>query len=177
RVIMNRETGRSRGFGFITYRYSDTESASAAIQALDQRELHGRVVSVSYAKDRAQGGGGYRGGGFVVVVVMVQVEAMAVVGANGGNYHGSGGYGVESQNFGVAGGVDSVSSGGYGGNSYGSGGGYGGNSMSGGYLGVENHGSASASGNTDFGHSAGGEVEGHYGDNSNYGVNEFASRG
>lgn len=37
RVIMDRETGRSRGFGFVTY--ADSEAASAAIQAMDQRVL------------------------------------------------------------------------------------------------------------------------------------------
>ncbi|CAH1442947.1 unnamed protein product [Lactuca virosa] len=123
RVIVDRETGRSRGFGFITF--TDTEAASAAIQALDQRELHGRVVKVNYANDRPQvgGGGGYRGGGFGG-------------GYGGGGYGGGayGGFGVDGQNIGVAGGVgggDGFNSGGYGGNSYGSGG-YGGNA--GGYY-------------------------------------------
>ncbi|XP_023762100.1 glycine-rich RNA-binding protein 3, mitochondrial [Lactuca sativa] len=116
RVIVDRETGRSRGFGFITF--TDTEAASAAIQALDQRELHGRVVKVNYANDRPQvgGGGGYRGGGF-----------------GGGGYGGGayGGFGGDGENTGVAGGGDGFNSGGYGGNSYGSGG-YGGNA--GGYY-------------------------------------------
>ncbi|KAL0442056.1 UNVERIFIED_CONTAM: Glycine-rich RNA-binding protein 3, mitochondrial [Sesamum radiatum] len=64
RVIVDRETGRSRGFGFVTY--SSVEEASAAIQALDQQELHGRRIRVDYANDRTRGfgGGGFRGGNF-----------------------------------------------------------------------------------------------------------------
>ncbi|KAI3736865.1 hypothetical protein L2E82_26852 [Cichorium intybus] len=109
RVIVDRETGRSRGFGFITF--SDIQAAAAAIQALDQRELHGRVIKVNYAIDRPQaGGGGYRGGGYSA------------------NSYGSGGYGSfgsDSQSFGVAGGAgggNGFTNGGYGGNSYSSGG-------------------------------------------------------
>ncbi|MGV7428855.1 RNA recognition motif domain-containing protein, partial [Mycobacterium kansasii] len=40
RVIVDRETGRSRGFGFVTY--TSPEEASSAIQALDGQDLHGR---------------------------------------------------------------------------------------------------------------------------------------
>ncbi|XP_022883686.1 glycine-rich RNA-binding protein 3, mitochondrial-like [Olea europaea var. sylvestris] len=50
RVIVDRDTGRSRGFGFVTF--STVEDASAAIQALDQQDLHGRRVRVAYANDR-----------------------------------------------------------------------------------------------------------------------------
>ncbi|KAG6390037.1 hypothetical protein SASPL_151515 [Salvia splendens] len=53
RVILDRETQRSRGFGFVTY--TTAEEASAAIQALDQQELHGRQVKVNYANDRPPG--------------------------------------------------------------------------------------------------------------------------
>ncbi|KAL8250526.1 hypothetical protein R6Q59_034219 [Mikania micrantha] len=111
RVIVDRETGRSRGFGFVTF--ADPETASAAIQAMDQRELHGRTVRVNYANERPQGGSGYGGGG---------------------GYYGGTGSGYGGNNYGSGGDVaGSDGPGGYGGNRYGSGGdvagtgGYGGN--------------------------------------------------
>ena len=62
RVILDRETGRSRGFGFITL--TSREETSAAISGMDGKDLHGRWVRVNYATDRpAQPAGGYGGGG------------------------------------------------------------------------------------------------------------------
>lgn len=64
RIITDRETGRSRGFGFVTY--GDPQSAAAAISELDGTELDGRTIRVSQAQDRPQrgpGGGGGGGGG------------------------------------------------------------------------------------------------------------------
>ena len=60
---LDRETGRSRGFGFVEM---DTEAqAEAAIQALNEQEHDGRRLTVNEAKPREDrgGGGGYRGGG------------------------------------------------------------------------------------------------------------------
>lgn len=63
-VISDRDTGRSRGFGFVTF--ADDAAADKAVAALNQSELDGRTikVDVAQAKDRDRdGGGGRRGGG------------------------------------------------------------------------------------------------------------------
>jgi RNA recognition motif-containing protein len=61
-VISDRDTGRSRGFGFVTF--EDDEAADKAIAALNGAELDGRTirVDVAQAKQRSGGGGGGRGG-------------------------------------------------------------------------------------------------------------------
>jgi RNA recognition motif-containing protein len=61
-VIMDRDTGRSKGFGFVEMG-SDSE-AQAAIQALNGKEVDGRALTVNEAKPREDrgGGGGYGGG-------------------------------------------------------------------------------------------------------------------
>lgn len=58
KVILERDTGRSRGFGFVTFASAD--SAAAAITALDGRELDGRAIRVNVAQERGGGGGGGR---------------------------------------------------------------------------------------------------------------------
>ncbi len=60
-VIMDRDTGRSRGFGFVEM--DDASAADAAMRALDGSELGGRNLKVNEAQDRARGGGGGGGGG------------------------------------------------------------------------------------------------------------------
>ena len=61
-VIMDRETGRSKGFGFVEM--SSEEEAQACISNLDGREFDGRNIKVNEAKPRENrgGGGGYGGG-------------------------------------------------------------------------------------------------------------------
>lgn len=60
KVIMDRETGRSRGFGFVEM--STDEEADAVVAGLDGKEVDGRMVRVSEARPQENGGGGGRGG-------------------------------------------------------------------------------------------------------------------
>jgi RNA recognition motif-containing protein len=64
KIVMDRETGRPRGFGFVEM--SSDQEAQEAIQQLNGRELDGRAINVNEAQERAGGGGrggGGRGGG------------------------------------------------------------------------------------------------------------------
>jgi len=88
-LIEDRETGRSRGFGFVEM--SSTEEANAAIASLDGKEVDGRNLKVNEAKPREDrggfggGGGGGRGGN----------RGGGYGGNRGGNR--SGGYGGNSR--------------------------------------------------------------------------------
>lgn len=59
-VVMDRETGRSRGFGFVEM--ANEEEGRAAIEALHGKDLDGRNLTVNEARPREAGGGGGRGG-------------------------------------------------------------------------------------------------------------------
>lgn len=95
-IISDRETGRSKGFGFVEMN-SDSE-AQAAIAALNGQDYNGRTLTVNEARPREERPGGFGGGGGR--------------GGGGGGYGGGGGRGGGG--------------GGYGGGGRGGGGGYGG---------------------------------------------------
>jgi cold-inducible RNA-binding protein len=61
KVVMDRETGRPRGFAFVEM--SSPEEALKAIEQVNGRELDGRALNVSEAQERSGGGGGGGGGG------------------------------------------------------------------------------------------------------------------
>ncbi len=61
KVITDRETGRSRGFGFVTF--ANDEGAASAITEMDGSELDGRTIKVNEAEDKGPRGGGGGGGG------------------------------------------------------------------------------------------------------------------
>ncbi|KAG6545066.1 hypothetical protein Mapa_013762 [Marchantia paleacea] len=120
KIISDRETGRSRGFGFVTF--AEENAMKEAIESMNGKELDGRNITVNQAQSRnggdrgsGGGGGGYRSGG-------------------GGGYGGAGGGGGYSREggsrsgggYGSGGGGDrgyGGSAGGRGGGGYGSGGG------------------------------------------------------
>lgn len=60
-VVTDRETGRSRGFGFVEM--PNEAEAQAAIAALNNQPMNGRPLTVNVAKPREGGGGGGGGGG------------------------------------------------------------------------------------------------------------------
>lgn len=60
-VITDRDTGRSKGFGFVEM--SDSAEANAAMEALNGSELDGRTLTVNEARPRGERGGGGGGGG------------------------------------------------------------------------------------------------------------------
>src|SRR5207245_6551001 len=59
-VIMDRDAGRAKGFGFVEMK-SDQE-AQAAMTALNGKEVEGRALTVNEARPKTEGGGGGRGG-------------------------------------------------------------------------------------------------------------------
>lgn len=90
-VVMDRDTGRSKGFGFVEM--SDNGQAQAAMNGLNSKEIDGRALTVNEARPREErsfgggggggrsGGGGYGGGG----------GGGGRSGGGGGGYGGGGG--------------------------------------------------------------------------------------
>jgi cold-inducible RNA-binding protein len=60
-VIMDRDTGRSKGFGFVEM--SSDQEGKAAIDALNGKEVDGRALTVNEARPKTEGGRGGSGGG------------------------------------------------------------------------------------------------------------------
>ncbi|HSR99145.1 MAG TPA: RNA-binding protein [Kofleriaceae bacterium] len=110
-LVSDRETGRSRGFAFVTM--GTPEEAAKAIEGMDGRTLDGRPLRVNEAEQRQQRGAGGGGGGF-------RSGGGGYGGGGGGNRGGGGGYG--GGGYGGGGGGD-FGGGGGGGGDYGEGGG------------------------------------------------------
>ncbi len=77
-LVMDRDTGRPRGFGFVEF--ANDDEARAAIEALSGKNVDGRTITVNEARPREAGGGGGGRGGFGG-------------GGGGGRRGGGGGYG------------------------------------------------------------------------------------
>jgi len=97
KLINDRETGRSKGFGFVEM--PDDESAQKAITALNGMSVKGRTIAVSQAEEKKPGGDRRGGGGY------------------SGNRSGGGGYGGGNRSGG-GGGYSRDSRGGGGGSRY-----------------------------------------------------------
>ncbi len=97
KVVEDRDTGRSRGFGFVEM--ASSEEAMAAIEQFNGQDLDGRNLVVNEARPREEGGGGGRGG-------------------RGGGGGGRGGYGGGGGRGGSGGGGGNRGGGGGGGGNY-----------------------------------------------------------
>lgn len=127
-VVKDRDSGRSRGFGFV--RFGQDSDADAAIAAMNNVEFDGRTIRVDKASERGAGGGGGGRGGYG--------GGRGGYGGGGGMYdqsrgYGGGGYGGGQGGYGGGGNY----SGGQGGGQHYNGGGqsqgYGGGGQSGGW--------------------------------------------
>ena len=104
-VVMDRDTGRSRGFAFVEM----ADGGEQAIEAMNGAQMGGRTLTVNEARpkeDRPRGGGGYGGGG----------------GGRGGYGGGGGGYGGGGGGYGGGSGGGGYGGGGGGRGGYGGGG-------------------------------------------------------
>jgi cold-inducible RNA-binding protein len=97
KVVMDRETGKSKGFGFVDM--ADDTEARQAIETLDNASIRGKKMAVKEADEQNRGGGGSREGG------------------GGGGYRGGGG-GGGYRGGGVGGGGGGYRGGGGGGGGY-----------------------------------------------------------
>lgn len=101
KIITDRETGRSKGFAFVTL--GDQSQLNASIEALDGHDFQGRALRVNASEPKEPRPGGFRSGG--------------------GGGGGGGGYGGERRGGGGGGGYKGGGGGGYGGDRRGGGGG------------------------------------------------------
>ncbi|CAN6544073.1 unnamed protein product [Malus baccata var. baccata] len=103
-IINDRETGRSRGFGFVTF--GNEQAMRDAIEAMNGQNLDGRNITVNEAQSRGSGGGGgggrREGGG----------GGYSRGGGSGGYGSGGGGYGGGRREGGYGGGEGGYSRGG-----------------------------------------------------------------
>jgi RNA recognition motif-containing protein len=99
KIITDRETGRSKGFAFVTL--GDQSQLNASIEALNGHDFQGRALRVNASEPKEPRPGGFRSGG-----------------------GGGGGYGGERRGGGGGGGYKGGGGGGYGGDRRGGGGGY-----------------------------------------------------
>ncbi|PKY08039.1 RNA-binding domain-containing protein [Aspergillus campestris IBT 28561] len=97
-VVKDRDTNRSRGFGFV--RFASDQDADAAMNAMNNQEFDGRIIRVDKASERSDRSGG------------------------GGGFHGRGGYNRPEGNGGGYGGYRGGYGGGGGGGGYNNGGGW-----------------------------------------------------